>query len=183
MRWPRADSDARVLPLCPCLNYIPPESLGWTISIGILSAIAVYLGGGVVFGRYSYATDEEKAKGLGGVLLTPRPDSHSSCLPSSHPHFEYFVDTPGLLADGLKFSLVKLGIGAKEEEAYDSLGQDDQYEADLAARQPSKAERQQKKVKLTSSGEISTLQPKKKKSPVTAHPQTPPVDPACLAAD
>lgn len=105
-----AYTDDRVLPLCPCA-VVPPGGVGWTITTLILVGCSAYVVLGVLYGRYSRATPAEKNEnGFLSTIMTAATDSRSTIVPSAHPHFNLWLDLPGLMSDGFDFFLIAVGL-------------------------------------------------------------------------
>ena len=93
-------------PLCPC--YLPesPSVLGWTITGILLGLSAVYLCGGVYYGRRS----NPPAAGDGAFA---HPEGKG--LVGWHPHHSGMEQMPGLMVDGWRYFKMLTNLTTKRE--------------------------------------------------------------------
>eukprot|EP01052_Picozoa_sp_SAG31_P014416 SAG31_NODE_894_length_11172_cov_25.790572_6_plen_371_part_00 len=103
-----ADSGGGYQPHCPqepcCLaihrDIVPDGDGGWSLIALLLVVVALYLGGGVAFGRWRWARRQQH--GSGGTSVAPAP------LAALHPHYGRLLELGGLVADGLQFTQSKV---------------------------------------------------------------------------
>ena len=96
-------TDARVLPLCPC-TLPPVDGMGTLISIVVLASAAVYLFGGLAYGRFVSPQTQglDARQGSSGTL-------------AAHPHHQQWLELPGLLADGWRYTRMLVGMDTKRD--------------------------------------------------------------------
>lgn len=93
-------TDARTEPLCPCLLPALEGGLGWAIVIGISVASAVYVTGGVAYGRYK----NPPSSGAKSLSM-----SHPNGEPAMnwHPHRSHWGELVELCYDGIGLTMAK----------------------------------------------------------------------------